>query len=352
MPLRPDTARNLYKIYLAKGSLGTTAIEGNTLSEEEVLKHIEGKLHLPESRRYLAREVDNIIAGCNTLLEKIKDGKMPAITPSTISHMNKTILEGLDLEEDVIPGELRKHSVVVGRYRGAPAEDLPYLMEHLCQWLSGEDFRPTHDLRIVYALLKAVIAHLYLAWIHPFGDGNGRTARMLEFQVLISAGVPAVSAHLFSNHYNLTRQSYYRQLEKSSKSEGDILPFIEYAVQGFLDGLREQIQFVINQQRDIIWRNFVHEYFRDKTSRSHIRRKHLILDLSRQPNPVPALKIPEISPRLAVAYSKCTRKTLIRDLNSMCREGLIVKTENGYRVKREILLGFFPLRARDENDRN
>lgn len=53
VPLRPETARQLYRIYLAKGALATTAIEGNTLSEEEVLQHLDGKLKLPPSREYL-----------------------------------------------------------------------------------------------------------------------------------------------------------------------------------------------------------------------------------------------------------------------------------------------------------
>ena len=45
-------------------------------------------------------------------------------------------------------------------------------------------------------ILKATLAHLYIAWIHPFGDGNGRTARLVEFMLLSRAGVPSPSAHL------------------------------------------------------------------------------------------------------------------------------------------------------------
>ena len=56
VPLQPDTAKELHSLYLAKGALATTAIEGNTLSEEEVKKQIAGVLSLPPSREYLARE--------------------------------------------------------------------------------------------------------------------------------------------------------------------------------------------------------------------------------------------------------------------------------------------------------
>jgi Fic family protein len=145
----------------------------------------------------------------------------------------------------VVPGKLREHSVLVGRYRGAPAEDCEYLLDRFCQWLNGPDFAaPSDDLTVVTALLKAITAHLYLAWIHPFGDGNGRTARLLEFLILVGADVPAVSTHLLSNHYNLTRSAYYRELGNASRTGGNLLPFIWYAVEGFRDGLRDQLEAI------------------------------------------------------------------------------------------------------------
>ena len=78
VPLRPATAKQLYQVYLAKGALATTAIEGNTLSEEEVLQHLEGKLKLPPSREYLIKEIDNIVEGCNSTLQAIKPGIYPS----------------------------------------------------------------------------------------------------------------------------------------------------------------------------------------------------------------------------------------------------------------------------------
>jgi len=64
------------------------------------------------------------------------------------------------------------------------------LLERLCVWLESADFTPQPGLELVYAILKAIVAHVYLAWIHPFGDGSGRTARLMEFQILMVAGVP------------------------------------------------------------------------------------------------------------------------------------------------------------------
>lgn len=68
VPLRPDIATKLHEVYLAKGLWGTTSIEGNTLTEEEVLRHIQGRLELPPTKEYLKQEIDNILQECNKML--------------------------------------------------------------------------------------------------------------------------------------------------------------------------------------------------------------------------------------------------------------------------------------------
>ena len=121
VPLDPDAAKMLHAVYLAKGVLATTAIEGNTLTEDEVRDHLEGRLKLPPSRQYLGQEIDNIVEACNRIgQEIIRDGSGP-ISVQDILEYNKLVLRELPLQEDVMPGELRRHSIVVGRYRGAPA---------------------------------------------------------------------------------------------------------------------------------------------------------------------------------------------------------------------------------------
>lgn len=345
VPLRPETAQELYQLYLAKGALATTAIEGNTLSEEEVLKHLQGKLKLPPSREYLAQEIDNIVAGCNLILEDLKNGTPLKLDVDRIRALNRAVLTNLKLEEGVIPGEVRQHEVGVARYKAPSAKECRDLLEQLSGWLGGQDFTPKPGMDVVYAILKAVLAHLYLAWIHPFGDGNGRTARLVEFQLLLASGVPAPAAHLLSNHYNQTRTEYYRQLDQASRSGGDVLPFLAYAVQGFVDGLRSQVEVIREQQWDVAWRNYVHEAFSDKKSPSDVRRRHLVLDLSRVTEPVLFSKLPEVSPRLAAAYARKTTKTLSRDINTLNEMGLLVKDKGGYRARREVILAFLSPKA-------
>jgi len=244
-----------------------------------------------------------------------------------------------------VPGEIRHHSVGVFRYRGAPYEDCEYLLNRLGEWLTGPDFDGPPDQRIALAIVKAVVAHLYLAWIHPFGDGNGRTARLTELQILLASGVPTPAAHLLSNHYNQTRTEYYRQLDYSSKSGGDITRFIRYAVQGLRDGLATQIREIRGTQLEITWRFYVHEQFSNRKSGADKRRRDLVLALSNYEQPVAPSKLPEVSTEAAVAY-KGKKMTLWRDINVLLDMNLIVRSGKGWTANKKLIEAFLPARAK------
>lgn len=351
VPLLPEVAKDLHRMYVAKGVLATTAIEGNTLTEEEVKKYLSGELKLPPSREYLGQEIDNIADECNRLYDEVKAGNQLKLTTERIQEINHRVLENLPLDEGIVPGEIRHHEVIVALYKGAPAEDCKFLLDKLCEWLNDDILFGTasHPRAIVNGIIKAILAHLYLAWIHPFGDGNGRTARLVEFQILMAAGIPAPAAHLLSTHYNLTRAEYYRQLHYASRSNGDVLPFINYAVQGFLDGLRGQIARIRQQVLDVVWKAHVHHLFKDKTGAADIRRRDLLQDLSDEPEPVEYLDLFTLSHRVAKYYASKTPKTLTRDLIKLINEGLLRVIPKGDKTmveaRKEMVLSFLPLRA-------
>lgn len=345
-PLRPETQKLLHQMFLAKGVLGTTAIEGNTLSEEEVRLHLEGRLELPPSREYLKTEIDNILRAVNGIAADIFDGNVEPISLRLVSDFNGMVLDNLELAPEVVPGEIRKTSVGVARYLGAPAEDCEYLLDRLCDWINSPELTVTaREHSMMFAIIRAIIAHIYVAWIHPYGDGNGRTARLLEFRILVASGMPTPAAHLLSNHYNHTRVEYYRQLDAASRSGGDIVPFLEYAVRGLVDGLREQLEIVRQQHHEDVWTNFVHEQFKDKTGPADQRKRHLVLDLSAASSAVPKAKLRELSPRLAEAYAGRTAKTLTRDVNDLIRMGLIGRNPAGYFARTDIIAAFLPRAA-------
>lgn len=344
--LRPEVAEEMNRVYLAKGAHATTAIEGNTLSEEEVLEIVEGGNPVPPSQAYLVQEVRNIVDAYNRIKDELIAGGTTNITVDRMKRFNREVLTDLGLDEDVVPGELRQGSVVVGRYRGAPAAECDYLLERLCEWLNSPAFDPPDEAsKVPFALLKAAMAHLYVAWIHPFGDGNGRTARLMELQILLGAGMPMPATHLLSNHYNQTRSEYYRQLDYASRSGGDVIPFVMYALRGFVDGIRQQIERVWNQQYRDRWEQFIYESFGNTHTRAKERQRQLVLELSKRDGDgaVSRRELTQLTPDLALAYEG-TERMLSRDLNALVKMQLIRRVRGGYLPRREQLLAFQPVR--------
>lgn len=351
-PLQPDVAALLHSVYLSKGIHGTASIEGNTLSEEEVRDRIEGDLELPVSRAYLGQEVDNIVGIANEIWQDVVDKPDMPLTADRVRDFNRKLLDGLPHKDDVTPGVTREHSVTVGisAYRGAPAEDCDFLLERMTDWLnslSAPEDRP--ELRFPVAVIKAILAHLYIAWIHPFGDGNGRTARLIELQLMIQAGAPVPAAHLLSDHYNRTREVYYIELDRTSRREGfPIEGFIQYALQGFVDELREQIQAIRASQFQTTWQNYVHDIYRNEDTPAKTRQRHLVLDM--KPGEwITKSQVPEVSTRIAAGYAGTGTKTVTRDLNELHRRMLVEKRGNKYRPNRGVVSAFLPAVARVED---
>ncbi len=350
--LPPDIAKTFKTLYLSKGVRATTAIEGNTLTEEQVQAQIEGKLDLPPSQEYLQQEVENILHACEVIESDIKEDKPLLLTVDLVRKYNGWVLEGLGehLAEGVVPGEIRTYSVGVGNYIGAPPEDCDYLLERLCEWLEEEIeipfFAEEEDRRVAAGILHAILVHLYIAWVHPFGDGNGRTARLLEFMVQARAGVSFPSAHLLSDHYNMTRTRYYRELDRSSQihdGKGDAFGFLQYALQGFVDGLQEQCEKIQGHQLEIAWEHFIYGLFaKQKRSSAMQRRRELVLELGRKREFVFKADIVDLSPSIARYYADKTDKTLTRDMNWLVQKHLIVREGRMYRANIGLMWAFVP----------
>jgi Fic family protein len=350
-PLKPDVAAHLYGVTLVKGALATTAIEGNTLTEDQARGILEGTYKAPPSREYQEREVRNVLDSLQDLHDRIVVGENIEITPKLIRDFNRQILEGTQYRDDVVPGEFRTESVVVGGYRAAPSKDCEYLVDRLVEWLNGPTF--VHDdpeIQFALILAKAIYAHLYIAWIHPFGDGNGRTARLLEFVILASCGlVPIPAAHLLSNHYNLTRDRYYRELDLASKPGQSTLGFLSYAIEGFIDGIREVIDMVRAQQFEVAWINYVHERFAAlPNTKASDRQRSLVLAMP-MGSAVPRSDLEGLTPKIAKLYAGAGPRVLSRDLNQLNKLGLIRRTSRGYRARSEVVEAFLPPMASTED---
>jgi hypothetical protein len=254
------------------------------------------------------------------------------------------VLDGLPEEDGVVPGKIRTKGVEVGRvYQGPPAGDCLYLLDQLCAWLRQmhEDARQASpEVSRAISVVRAVLAHLYLAWIHPFGNGNGRTARLVEFQLLLESGFPTPACHLLSNYYNRTRTRYYQALNETSRAEGyPVHRFVSYAIQGFIEMLREQVQVITSHVMSVIWVMVVNEVDLGETEATSGRRRALLLALPpTEFTPISSLRT--LSPVLAALYAGKTSKTLTRDVNCLRDAGLVLREGKTIRPHYEQLFNF------------
>ncbi len=341
VPMPPSYARELHDINLSKGVHATTAIEGNTLSEEEVAAILRQR-SATLSADYQVREVENVVAAYNSVLGPLREGATPRLTPELIRQFNRHVLDGLELPPAVRPGETRQHSVAVGPYRGPDWDRCDEMLRQMCDWLNGPAFSGDGTMRIPVAIIKASLAHLYIAWIHPFGDGNGRTARLCEFLFLVTCGVPTSAAHLISNHCNKTRVEYYKQLQHASESGGDVTRFLSYCSSGFVEGLGEQLRWIYDRQFRLTWNEFVESQVtgRDPAMRE---RRALIAEVLLFSEPIAKQDVPRRTPELAKIYAASGPKTLARDLTELVTIGLLRTVGGRYQADSDVLMSLLPL---------
>ena len=338
-PLQPEDRKELLSLSLRKGAQATTAIEGNTLSEKEIERIQEG-WRLPPSKEYLEIEVKNILEAFNTLLhEIISEDKVSLVSPDLIRHFHQMIGKNLGEHFDAIPGKFREDSRHVGPYLAPDYRQVPELIKNLCDRLREEFYYKDAEQGFRKAVIQAIVTHVYIEWIHPFGDGNGRTGRLLEFYILLRAGLPNIVSHIPSNFYNLTRPEYYRQLDRARKKR-NLTEFIQYALRGFRDGLQENLKYIQNRQFSIFWRHYIYDTFADLkyTKKAAFKRKRALILQIPIGKTFSVDQLLEVSPDIAKRYARVGRATVLRDLKELRELNLLKKVGRNYGTNSQILM--------------
>lgn len=122
---------------------------------------------------------------------------------TTLSESGKTY--------PLVPGELRSYNVEVQRHTPPDHPSLPAFLQRFESFYSSKDILATN------ALVAAAAAHHRLAWIHPFGDGNGRVARLQSQAALIAARVDCDGLWTLSRGLARERDRYYGTLQQGDR---------------------------------------------------------------------------------------------------------------------------------------
>lgn len=217
---------------------GTTRIEGNSLNDLQVEELLE---RVPATRTKDALEIIATRAALSFVDEIAPEPRL-RIDERVIREIHKRVLD--DIDPMLRPGEFRSGENRVGDANGnilfttALSGDVPDVMHQLGTWLrAGSDGE--------HPVVVAALAHLELVAIHPFYDGNGRTARALSRLVLVHHGLALDGLVSLDAYLDLQRRDYFAAIRASlgtAYTPGyDATPFVRY----FLDALNGAAEYVL-----------------------------------------------------------------------------------------------------------
>jgi len=326
IPLPPGTQRRIDSLNIMRAVRGTTGIEGTEVSETEVERIIEarpGTQILAEARQRAELEVGNANRVMRFVASTLRSDPNRPVTEELVCTLHRLTTEGIGYENND-PGAYRSHPVHAGIYTPPrTGEEVRRLMTEFIAWINVQ----TRDWP---ATVRAIAAHFYLISIHPFGDGNGRTARGLESFLLYQGGVNARGFYSLANYYYLNRSEYVAMLDHVRfNTGGDITPFIKFGLRGLVAEQTAVHQAILAEVTAMAFRDFAREQLTvdgKLGSKPGERMFHFLLGLPDEP--VLASQLRRGGHPLSQLYRGVTPKTLSRDLNYLVKHRLI-KVENG-----------------------
>lgn len=222
----PKVFFQLKHIFHTLESIGSARIEGNNTT---IAEFIETKLDDSYTVSSGIKEIQNIEKAMAFIEENVKEYPINSLF---ISEMHKMIVDGLspDEEGDKTAGEYRRHNVKITKSDHNPPDwiKIDEYMKELVDFINHKD-SPKYD------LLKVAIAHHRFVWIHPFGNGNGRTVRLFTYAMLIKLGFNVGTGRILNPTavFCGNRNEYYKQLSKADTgTDKSILGWCEYVMAG------------------------------------------------------------------------------------------------------------------------
>ena len=334
LPILPSQAQDFEQELTRRSIFSTAAIEGNPLKEEEVADIINS----PADEEHLEAkkiEIKNLHKAYNEITTITPESKFD-LSERFIKNIHHIVANKLNYES-CVPGYYRNHIVKIGdKEHGGVAtppkclKDIQNLMTEYIKWVNSE---PINELS---AIIKSALAHYYLALIHPFADGNGRTARLVEASLLRASGVKYLPSML-SNYYYKEIDHYFVSFSQCRKSKtNDVTPFIQFVLTGAIESLNEVKKRITSYIRE----SALKEYFKSLNYSKIITKRQLeLLNLLLDAPENQTITISSIQRELPyrTLYSTVSDRTTRRDITKLHELKLITASGNQFQLDRQIL---------------
>jgi Fic family protein len=233
LPITPRVLASLRETARLYSTHYSTAIEGNLLTQAQVVQVVAHGQHFPGREREQA-EVLGYYAALDEV-EKLAKAGSP-LTEAIIRRLHALVMGGGKSRVKPTPYRDAQNVIQDSRsggivYLPPEASDVPRLMKEMVDWLTAKDDLPVP--------LKAAIAHYQFATIHPYYDGNGRTARLVTTLILEMGGYGLKGLYALEEYYARDLGAYYRALDVGpshnyymGRAEADVTPWITYFIEG------------------------------------------------------------------------------------------------------------------------
>lgn len=214
-PLPTTAVAKLREQFAIEMTYNSNAIEGNTLTQKETFLVIREGLTIKGKSLKDHLEAKDHYEALEFLYDLVEKDKQHTFSEALIRQLQGLVVKETDSQ---IAGQYRKINVVITGSTHHPPQpyEIPLQMKKLIEWVRKNQ-RKLHSVEL------AAILHHKLVYIHPFEDGNGRTARLVMNLKLMQAGFPLVI--ILKND----RKKYYDTLAKADK--GNYPPFVHFIAQ-------------------------------------------------------------------------------------------------------------------------
>ncbi len=233
LPVTPQMVASLRETARLLTTHYSTQIEGNQLSPDEVKQIAEGKKGGFPGRERDEREVRNYFRALEYIESELEKGT--PISTHLIQTIHSLVFIGTKKKTPYREDQnvIRNSSGGIV-YMPPEAHDVPPLMNGLIEWIDTEI-----KSKKLPAPVIAGLAHYQFATIHPYYDGNGRTARLLTTYILHQTGYGMKGMYALEEYYAKNLQGYYNALTigpshnyYGGRAEADVTAFLNYFLEG------------------------------------------------------------------------------------------------------------------------
>jgi Fic family protein len=243
--LIPAWERQFQEEAMIRQTYHSTHIEGNKLSFTEAQKvFLEG-----QQAKVIGRDRDiQEIINYRNVIKYINEHQSLELNEATLLQMHQVIVDKL-LDESQA-GQYRQVQVAIINnhtqevvFQPPTSTAVPGLVQHFFTWLQSS------EAQLIPAPLKAGILHYELVRIHPFVDGNGRTARVMATLLLYKEGYDIRQFFSLDEYYDQDAATYYRSLQSANET-GQLTEWLEYFIHGLAVEFNRVKERVIELSRD------------------------------------------------------------------------------------------------------